>query len=279
MPIAIVVLAAGLSVALNHWVIAPKKATLASQEATLKDLQDKAAKLNTALQQLAEVTKQWKEAQAKVQHFMEIRSIPLSFYMPIEAMITLAYEYRHDLGPVMTKWLESTGCQIASSISLPAPPGTPPAPSSGFYPLGQNIAVTVRGTMDQIRALYESLDKCPRILTLTGFSLRPERGDLMSASFTLSAYLLVESPPGAAAPAAGAPGGGAPGGGAPGMGGGMPGGSGMGGPGMGGSGMGPGAPKGAPSAAPKAGSKAGGEDDMGGGGGLKSRKNLGGGEE
>ncbi len=126
MPIAIVVLAAGLSFALNHFIIQPKQAALTSQQGVLDGLQKKQAGLQQAKAQLVDVTRKWKEAQAKLQHFMEVRSIPLSTYMPIEAMITLAYEYRHDLGPVLTKWLESTGCKISSTVTLPSPPGSPP---------------------------------------------------------------------------------------------------------------------------------------------------------
>ncbi len=278
LPIAILVLAAGLSAALNHFIIQPKQATLASQQASLADLQKKQAGLAGAKTQLADVTRQWKEAQAKVQQLMEVRSIPLSTYMPIESMITLAYEYRHDLGPVLTKWLESTGCKIASTVSLPAPPGSPPSPSGGFLPESQSLAVTVQGTLDQIRALYESLEKCPRILTISGFNLKPLPNDpaQMSASFTLAVYLLTEGPATAAAPAGG--GGAMGGGGMSGMGGGggMPGMSGPGGPGGGGMSGPPGGGGGA--AGPKAGAKAGGEDDSGGGG-LKSKDKSGGGEE
>lgn len=273
-PIAIVVLAAILSVAINHFVIAPAQADLAKQQSTLQDTKDRAGKLQAAVAQLADVTRQWKEAQEKVQRVMEARSIPLSFYMPIEAMIAVAYEYRHDLGPVLTKWLESTGCTITSTIALPAPPGSPPSASGGFFPEGTSLSVSVHGTLEQIRALYESLSKCPRILTISGLALRPESDGTMDASFALSVYLLVEAPASAAAaaPAAGG-GGGMPGmgGGMPGMGGSMPGmGGGM--PGMGGSMPGMSGPAGGAGGAAAPGAKAGKEEtgggEEGGGSGL-----------
>ncbi|MCX7599082.1 MAG: hypothetical protein N2512_09480 [Armatimonadetes bacterium] len=292
-PIVAVLLVVGISFATNKYYVTPLRDQLAKKQQEYMGLKQKADGLASALKQLEDTTRQWKEAHAKLQHLMMTRSIPLSFYMPVEAMITLAYELRHDLGPVMTKWLESTGCTIESSVALPAPPGTPPLPpANGFYQVTpQPLTITVRGKLAQIEQLYRSLKNCPRVVTISGLDLRrgPGPGDDMLGSFTLNVYLLVETPPGAAMPAAagaagaegpgmgmlGAPGGmpGMPGGGAPGMGPGMGAGPGGAPPGMGGAG----AP--APSAGGR-GRARGGEEEGGeeAGGGL-GRRRGGGGEE
>lgn len=286
-PVVAVVLVVGMSFATNKYYIAPLRDQLAKKQQEYMGLKQKAGALASALKQLEDTTRQWKEAHAKLQELMMTRSIPLSFYMPVEAMITLAYELRHDLGPVMTKWLESTGCTIESSVSLPAPPGTPPLPPpNGFYPIAQNLSITVRGKLGQIEQLYKSLKNCPRVVTISGLDLRrgPGAGDDMVGSFTLNLYLLVETPPGAAmAGAAGMPGAGAVGMGMPGAVGGMPGMPGGGAPGMGpGMGAGPGgAPTGiggAPAAAGGRGRARGGEGEEGGeeaGGGLGRRRGAG----
>ena len=255
-PIVAVVLIVAISFATNKYYVTPLRDQLAKKQQEYMGLKQKADGLPSALKQLEETTREWKEAHAKLQHLMMTRSIPLSFYMPVEAMITLAYELRHDLGPVMTKWLESTGCTIESSVALPAPPGTPPMPpSNGFYPIAQNLSITVRGKLEQIEQLYKSLKNCPRVVTISGLDLRRGDGDELVGSFALNVYLLVETPPGAAPAAAGAAGGaGAPGAGMPGMG--MPGAAG---------GM-PGMPGGAPGMAPGAGGAPGAPPGIGGGG-------------
>ncbi|MBC7288654.1 MAG: hypothetical protein H5T86_11575, partial [Armatimonadetes bacterium] len=266
-PLVGVVLIAGLSYGMHKMLIVPKQQELAQQQKTLQDLEAKANQLESVKKQLEEVTRQWLEAHAELQHISDTRSIPVSFSMPIAAMIALAYEYRHDLGPVLTKWLESTGCEIASSVTLPAPPSTPPLPPASGFMQAADIAVTVRGTLQQIEQLYKSLHNCPRILVIRGLQLRPEpEGPMMTATFNLTVYLLVETPPGAAAAAAGAqmtagpgmpgmPGAGPMGPGAPGMPGAGPPGP-PGGPGGGPPGAGP--PAGGPSeeAGPKIGGRA-----------------------
>lgn len=277
-PIVAVVLIVGISFAANKYYITPLRSELAKKQQEYLGLKQKADGLPSALKQLEETTRQWKEAHAKLQQLMMTRSIPLSFYMPVEAMITLAYELRHDLGPVMTKWLESTGCKIESSVSLPGPPGTPPVPpANGFYPIAQNMSLTVRGKLEQIEQLYKSLKNCPRVVTISGLDLRRADGDEMIGSFTLSIYLLVEVPPSAAPAAGGAPGVGAPGG--------MPGMPGAGAPGIApGMGAAPGAPPGiggagAPApAAPGGPGRARGGGEEGGeeaGGGLGRRRMAG----
>lgn len=287
-PIVAVVLIVGISFATHKYYVTPLRDQLAKKQQEYMGLKQKADGLSSALKQLEDTTRQWKEAHAKLQQLMMTRSIPLSFYMPVEAMITLAYELRHDLGPVMTKWLESTGCTIESSVALPGPPGTPPMPpANGFYPIAQNMSFTVRGKLEQIEQLYKSLKNCPRVVTISGLDLRRADGDDMLGSFTLNLYLLVETPPGAAMPAAaaGAPGGGMPGMGMPGAPGGMPGMPGAGAPGMApGMGGGPGAPPGiggagapAPAAAGGRGRARGGEEEGGeeAGGGLGRRRAAG----
>jgi len=252
-PIVVVVLLGGLSFGAHKMLIVPKKETLAAKQKELADLEAKAARLQTVRDELARVEQEWMQAQADLQRIMETRSIPLSYSMPIEAMLTIAYELRHDLGPVITKWVESTGCTIESDVALPAPPGTPqPPPPSGFLPIVENLTLTIRGSLQQIEALYKALGECPRILTVGGLTLKPE-GDTMIATVPFKVYLLVEAPPSAAAaaPAAGA-------GGMMGPEGGM-----MGGPGMGPSG--PPGPGGPPPGGPESGPAGGGGEDEGGG--------------
>jgi Tfp pilus assembly protein PilO len=274
-PVAAVVLVGGLSFAAHKWMIAPKQQTLAQKQQELSSLQQKASQLETVRRQLAQTQQEWEEAQRNLQHIMATRSIPLSLSLPVEAMLTLAYELRHDLGPVLTKWLESTGCEIVSGTSLPAPPGSPPVPpAGGFLPLATNLNITLRGTLAQVEALYRSLSKCPRILTVGGLSLQAEgTSDRVVAQVPLTVYLLVEVPPSMAAAAA-APVPTAAGGMPPGMGGEM----GM--PGMGPAGAGPAAPGGGPPTPPArpAARGRGGEEEEGGGLGRR-RGGLGGGEE
>ena len=204
-PIVGVVLIAGLSFGMHKMLVVPKQQTLAQQQQQLQDLQGKANRLEATKQELEKVKKEWLEAYAKLQAISDTRSIPVSFSMPIAAMIALAYEYRHDLGPVLTKWLESTGCEIVNSITLPAPPSRPPSPpANGFMPEA-DLTVTVRGTLEQIERLYKSLHNCPRVLVIRGLSLQPEEdGTVMTATFHLQVYLLVETPSGGGAAAGGA---------------------------------------------------------------------------
>jgi Tfp pilus assembly protein PilO len=205
-PLVAVVLIGGLSFGAHKMLIVPKKETLAAKEKELSDLETKARQLDSVKRQLAEVEQKWMQANRDLQHIMETRSIPLSFAMPIEAMLTIAYELRHDLGPVLTQWIESTGCEIVSGASLPAPPGSPPPPPpTGFVTIADNLSITVRGTLEQLETLYKSLNQCPRILTVKGLSMKAE-GTAMSATVPLTVYLLAEVPPGAAAAAAAAPG-------------------------------------------------------------------------
>ncbi|MCD6351438.1 MAG: hypothetical protein J7M26_04875 [Armatimonadetes bacterium] len=262
-PLVIVVLLAGVSFGASKMLVAPKKEQLASLQKQYQDLKSKAGRLESVQKQLEQVEEEWTKAQKDLQHIVDTRSIPISYGMPIEAMLTLAYELRHDLGPVLTAWLESTGCEIVSGATLPAPPGTPqPPPASGFLPEAPNLSITVRGTLEQIEALYKSLHNCPRVLTVGALNLRPVEDGKMEATIPLNVYLLVEAPPGAA-------GGGGGGGAAGGMGGmgGMPGmggmGSGMMGPG--GGMMGPGGGMMAPGAGASVNPMMGGGGPAGGG--------------
>lgn len=239
-PIVAVVLIGGFSFAAHKMMVAPRAKTLADKQKELDSLKQKAAQLEAKQRELEQVKEQWQKAQEDLQQLQKTRSIPVSFALPVEAMIALTYELRHDLGPVLTQWIESSGCEITSSVALPGPPGSPPAPPpSGFYPIATNLTITVRGSLEQIEKLYNSLSECPRVLTIGGLSLQPE-GDTMVAQVPLNVYLLVETPPSAAAAPAAAGGMGAPG-----AAGGMMGG--FGGMGMGGmGGMGPGGAPGAP---------------------------------
>ncbi len=213
-PIVGVVLIAGMSFGMHKMLVVPKQQALAQQQQQLQDLQSKANRLEATKQELEKVKQEWIEAYDKLQQITDTRSIPVSFSMPIAAMIALAYEYRHDLGPVLTKWLESTGCEIVNSITLPAPPNRPPSPPSNGFLQEADISVTVRGTLEQIERLYKSLHNCPRILVIRGLSLQPEAdGTVMTATFNLRVYLLVEAPSGAGGGGAGVQmtaGGGAP---------------------------------------------------------------------
>ncbi len=265
-PVVGLVLIAGSGFFMNKFVVGPKKQTLAQRENEYQQLKQKADQLEQVQAQLEKVKREWIEAHRKLQEIMNKRSIPLSFSMPIAAMFTLAYEYRHDLGPVLTEWILSTGCRIqpGTSISMPDPPDTPPSPpANGFWQIPGPINVPVEGTLEDIERLYKSLDKCPRIVVISGLSLTRVDNETVRAVISLQPYLLCEVPAGAAAAAPAGGGGGAVAG--PGMGGfgpSMMGGAAGGPPGMGGpprmGGGGPGAMQGPPAMGPRGG--AGGEE-------------------
>jgi len=203
--------------------------------------------------------------QKDLDRYMRTRSIALSTYQPVQAMIALWFEYQEDLKPVVEDFIQASGCQIVQGAALPAPEMKKPTLGpSNFLRVG-TLNLRVRGNMAQLRKLYTSLSTFKRVGTIGILDLTPTAGDELEATIPLTIYILGEGPEtAAAAPAAG---------GAPGM-------PGAGPPGMPGAGP-PGAPTGPPKSgarAPRAGAKAGGggEDEGGGGGGLKSKRGGGG---
>ncbi len=236
-----IVLILGVSAGAFFMVIKPRLETLANKRSELEKEQEVAAQHDDAKKELLQVDKKWKLLQKKLKDAQASRGIDVSFAQPVVAWIALWPEYRQALPEAITEFVESSGCIITSGASMPAPPGAPPSPpASGFMqiPQGQQISLTVQGTLEEIEELYLSLRKFERVATISGLSLTAQ-GDTITAQVPLTIYVLTEVPkgaaPAAAAPAAGYgmagpgyPGGspgypGAPGGGPPGMGGGPPG--------------------------------------------------------
>ena len=245
-----IVLILGVSAGAFFKMITPQNEALASVRSEVEKEQAVAAQLEDAQKELLQVDKKWKLLQKKLKDAQASRGIDVSFAQPVVAWIALWPEYRQALPDAITEFIESSGCIITSGASMPAPPSVPPfPPASGFMqiPQGQQISLTVQGTLEEIEELYLSLRKFERVATISGLSLTAQ-GDIITAQVPLTIYVLTEVPAAAAAaaPAAGygmaGPGypGGPPGmmGGPPGMMGGPPGGPGMTGP--------PGVPAGPP---------------------------------
>jgi len=186
------------------------------------------------------------EQQAKLDHYMATRSIPISAYQPVQMMITLWFELQEDLAPAIEEFIEASGCRIVQGAALPAPEMQKPTlgPSNFLQiPQSGSLSFRVQGTTDELRKLYASLSAFKRVATISNFDLTPAPGDELEASFDLRVYLLAEGPEGGGGGGAPAGGGGAPG--MPGMGG-----PGMGMPGPGGMGGGSMAPGSTPDVAP-----------------------------
>jgi hypothetical protein len=227
--------------------------------------QAKADERPQAEKRLADAERKLKDQTIKLEGYMKTRSIPISLYLPMEAMIKYWYELQEDLAPSLEKYIESSGCRIIQGAALPAPTMAPPIPgASNFIRVGP-LPFTVQGTAAEIKKLYTSLNQFERVATIEPLDLRPVGGgEELEATVSMVVYILAEGPEGAATAAPG----GAPA--APGSGGmpSMPGMTGAGPPSMGG------AKGGAPPAAPKGG----GESDSGGGG-PKGRDRDAGGDE
>ncbi|MBM3472230.1 MAG: hypothetical protein FJX75_03020 [Armatimonadetes bacterium] len=234
--------------------------------------QAKADERPQAEKRLEDAERKLKEQTIKLERYMKTRSIPISLYLPMEAMIKFWYELQEDLAPSLEKYIESSGCRIIRGAALPAPQMAPPIPgASNFIRIPQSGALqfTVQGTEAELRKLYTSLNQFDRVATIEPLSLQPiGGGEELQAEVAVVVYILAEGPEGAAAAPAGgaaAPGAGA----APGM------------PGMMG---GPGAPGAGPPGGGAAGPKGGGApkgDEGGGGAGskLKGRDAEAGGDE
>ena len=197
-----VVLVVGLSALMLFVVLKPQQEELKIAEQKYNDEQDVADRLPAVEAELARVTAEWLTKQAQLKDLMKRRSIPISFHHPAAAMIALWFEYRHDLVPLIERWVESTGCTIESGASFPAPAMTPPpVPANGFMqePAGQTITLTVSGTLASLERLYRSLELFPRVVTVGQLIISGD-GDNLRAQVPFKFYLLAEVPAAAAAP-------------------------------------------------------------------------------
>jgi len=218
----------------------------------------KAEQKQQAEQQLRLAKENLAKQTAKLDQYMRTRSIALSTYQPVQAMIALWFEYQEDLKPVVEAFIDQSGCQLVGGDSLPAPEMKKPTLGQSNFLTVKTLNLRVRGTMAELKKLYSSLKTFKRVGTINLLQLTPMAGEELEATVPLTIYILAEGPEAAAAPAAPA---GAPGG--------MPGAAGA--PGPGGAAATPG-----PSKAGAA-KKGGGEEE---GGGLpKIRRGEGGGGE
>jgi hypothetical protein len=184
----------------------------------------KAKERESVERRLADAEKNLEEQQAKLDRYMQTRSIPLSAYQPVQMMISLWFELQDDLKPAIEDFIEASGCRIVQGAALPAPQLQKPTlgPSTFLQiPASGALSFQVQGTMEELRKLYASLGTFERVATISNLDLAPAAGDELEASFNFTVYLLAEGPEGG--------GGGAPAGPSPGM---MPGSPMMPGPGM-----------------------------------------------
>ncbi|MEA3399981.1 MAG: hypothetical protein U9R79_01935 [Armatimonadota bacterium] len=217
-PIAVIVtglvVVIGAAAAMLFFLYKPAHATLGELRDEYREAERVADQLTSAKAERDKVAAQWEEYKAELDELREKRSIPISFGHPAGAMVALWYEYREDLPPLIEDWVESTGCTIESGQSFPAPAMTPPSlPPSGFLQVPQqSITLTVSGSLSAIERLYRSLERFPRVVTVSQLVLEAadETGNVLRAQVPMKFYLLVEAPEsmlggaGAAAGAAGA---------------------------------------------------------------------------
>jgi Tfp pilus assembly protein PilO len=202
--IAAVVLIAAIVVLMEWKLIRPQRESLAQLQEQIAAEEQVAAQRPQAEAELAKVEVEWIQAQARMEELQRTRSLPVSLYQPIGAMIAMWYEYREDLPRVTKKWIDSTGIILDSSITFPTPDmAPPPTPAGGFIAVPGPSSLTVRGTLQQIQRFYTSLHDYERIVTIGGLQLSGE-GEALSAQVPISIYLLVEAP--AAATGGGGPG-------------------------------------------------------------------------
>jgi hypothetical protein len=215
----------------------PVKDEIAEREAERDKEMAKANEEDAVRERLADAEKNLEEQQAKLDRYMETRSIPISAYQPVQMMIAMWFELQEDLPPEIEEFIEASGCRIVQGAGLPAPEMEKPSlgPSNFLRIPGSGaLSFRVQGTMEEIRRLYASLNTFKRVATISNFDLTSATGDELEVGFDFTVYLLAEGPEGGG-------GGGGGGGGAPGGGMMMPGGPGMGsGPPMGMPGTGPG---------------------------------------
>ena len=165
-----------------------------------------------------------------------------------DALFDLWHEYRDQMGPAIIRFMESTGCKLKSGISMPTPPLAPiPCPTSGFLAVPETgtMDITVEGSLQQIFALLRKLPKFEYLNEIGPVSISGT-SPVLTATFPIKFYLVVEAPESIQLGAAGAGGEAAPGGGAPGPGGAGPPGAAPAGPGPAGGAPAPGSPPAAP---------------------------------
>lgn len=206
-----IVLLVGLSAAFFFLMIKPKAKELADAQAQYETDKAKADTLPQVKAQYQAAVADWMKARMDLEQLMALRSTPISFYTPIPAWIALWQEYRVTMPGVIEKFVKSFGLRIVSGMSMPAPPASPPSPpASGYMAIPEGtVTLTVEGTLQQLERFYRSIKYCPRVMTIGGLSLSGT-GNTLTATVPMNFYLLVETPPGAAA-AAGGPGGAPPG--------------------------------------------------------------------
>ncbi|NLO73065.1 MAG: hypothetical protein GX100_03000 [candidate division WS1 bacterium] len=213
-----VVLILGLSFAAWHFMVKPRTAERDAAQQTYTETKAKADTLEAkrteyinALAQYETGTLEWQQLRDKIKDVTRRRSIPLSFNVPMVAMIRLWMYYRDpkELPELIRDWVTKSGCTLTSGLSLGAPPGPPPpaAPNTGFMKIPDSVVnLEVRGNLETLERLYASLPQLPRIATIEALNLTAVN-DVLTATIPMSIYLLVEVPAAAAGggAAAGAP--------------------------------------------------------------------------
>ncbi|MGC9319877.1 MAG: type 4a pilus biogenesis protein PilO [Armatimonadota bacterium] len=201
-PIAVIaiglVVVIGAGVAMFFFLHKPAYAELGELQEEYERTKGIADRLDDATAERDRVAAQWEEYKAELDELRAERSIPISFGHPAGAMVTLWYEYREYLPPLIEDWVESTGCTIESGASFPAPAMTPPSvPPSGFLQVPpQSITLTVSGSLSDIERLYRSLERFPRVVTVSQLVLEAadDTGNLLRSQVPMKFYLLVEAP-------------------------------------------------------------------------------------
>jgi Tfp pilus assembly protein PilO len=245
-PIVTVVLLVGLSAAAYFMMMKPQLEEVKSLEGQIEEQYSKLAKKAEAERELAEAKRSLREARAVLARYKQEKGIPVSFADRAEAAYVWFHEVHQHSAPLLKSFLEKSGVAVMEGSDFPPPPEVAPYLRAQDLPTKHDmvaipddetpIAISVQGTIEQVEALFASLDAFPRILVIDGLQLEPTTAtvtgtdDKVTASFNMYMYAFVEGgEEAAAAPAAG----GAP------SAGGMPS-----GPSMAGMGMPPGAPTG-----------------------------------
>lgn len=112
-----------------------------------------------------------------------------------DALFDLWREYREQLGPAFIKFVGATGCRLTSGVTMPTPPVSPISPpASGFLTIPESgaMSVSVVGTLGQIYALLNKLPKFEYLNSVGPVSVQGTSPRL-TATFSITFYLVVDA--------------------------------------------------------------------------------------
>lgn len=112
-----------------------------------------------------------------------------------DALFDLWREYREQLGPAFIKFVGATGCRLTSPVSMPTPPVSPISPpASGFLTIPESgaMSVSVVGTLGHIKDLLRKLPGFPYLNSVGPVSIQGTSPRL-TATFSITFYLVVDA--------------------------------------------------------------------------------------